>query len=214
MHFRGRGCFRVIHSGWLLSASLWAGGVPGQPWPTLSHVTLTGEGTLASNDTPAAVGRIGLKRVGVADYVRNDVELGGCALLKGLAPEVAERLLSAAVARRFPDGAHLFRQGEAGQSLFLVLSGEAHVQAVREGESVEVASARKGDVFGEAEWVTGAAQRTQSAVARGGVAVAELPVAAVEEAARAAPTLDAWLRSLHAGRQSAQDEMSDFLNRW
>lgn len=169
---------------------------------------------MASNETPAPVGRIGLKRVGVADYVRNDVELSGCALLKGLAPAVAERLLNAAVARRFPDGAHLFRQGEAGQALFLVLSGEATVQTVRDGDSVEVASARKGDVLGEAEWVTQAAQRTQSAVARGGVAVAELPVAAVEEAARAAPTLDAWLRSLHAGRQSAQDEMSDFLNRW
>ncbi|XXF75845.1 cyclic nucleotide-binding domain-containing protein [Myxococcaceae bacterium GXIMD 01537] len=169
---------------------------------------------MAANETPAPVARIGLKRMGVIDYVRQDALLRGCALLKGLAPAVAEKLLSTAVTRRFPDGAFLYRQGDASQSLYLVLAGEACVQASREGESVEVASARKGDVFGEAEWVTSSTQRTQSALSRGGVDVAELPVAAVEEAVRATSALGDWLRSLHQERQSARDEMSDFLNRW
>lgn len=169
---------------------------------------------MSANEAPAQVARIGLKRIGVADFVRQDSVLRGCALLKELPPAVAERLLSAGVARRFQDGASVFTQGDASQSLFLVLAGEACVQASRKGNSVEVATARKGDVFGEAEWVTRAELRSQSAVARGGVDVAELPVAAVEEAARAAPAFAAWLRSLHASRQSAQDEMSDFLDRW
>ena len=169
---------------------------------------------MAANEAPAQVARIGLKRIGVADYVRQDPLLRACAMLKELPPPVAERLLSAGVARRFQDGAPIFSQGDASQSLFLVLAGEACVQASRKGTSVEVATARKGDVFGEAEWVARSELRAQTALARGGVDVAELPVAAVEEAARAAPAFDAWLRSLHAGRQSAQDEMSDFLDRW
>lgn len=169
---------------------------------------------MSANEAPAQVARIGLKRIGVVDYVRQDALLRGCALLKELPPAAAERLLSTGVARRFQDGAPVYTQGDASQSLFLVLAGEACVQASRKGTSVEVATARKGDVFGEAEWVTRAELRAQSAVARGGVDVAELPVAAVEEAARAAPAFAAWLRSLHTGRQSARDEMSDFLDRW
>jgi CRP-like cAMP-binding protein len=169
---------------------------------------------VSANEAPAQVARIGLKRIGVADFVRQDPLLRGCAFLKELAPPVAERLLSTGVARRFQDGASVFTQGDASQSLFLVLAGEACVQVSRKGSSVEVAAARKGDVFGEAEWVTRAELRTQSVLARGGVDVAELPVAAVEEAARASPALAAWLRALHTGRQSAQDEMSDFLDRW
>lgn len=169
---------------------------------------------MSANEAPAQVARIGLKRIGVAEYVRQDSLLRGCALLKELTPAVVERLLAAGVARRFPDGAPVFSQGDASRSLFLVLAGEACVQAARKGNTVEVATARKGDVFGEAEWVTRAELRTQSAVARGGVDVAELPVAAVEEAAQSVPALAEWLRGLHTGRQSAQDEMSDFLDRW
>ncbi len=169
---------------------------------------------MAGNDTPSQVARIGLKRMGVTEFVLRDAVLRGSGLLKGLDNPVAEQLLAQAVGRRFQDGAILFQQGESGQSLFLVLAGEACIQAVRGGQSVEVATVRKGDVLGEAEWVTKAQQRTQSAVARGVVDVAEVPVAALDEAARAAPALADWLRALHAQRQSAGDEMSDFLNRW
>lgn len=169
---------------------------------------------MAGNETPAQVARIGLKRMGVAEFVRQDAVLRASPFLKDLAPPVAERLLAAAMGRRFADGAVLFQQGEEGQSLFFVLAGEACVQAMRDGASVEVATVRKGDVLGEAEWVTKAGLRTQSAVARGGVDVAEVPVAALDEAARAAPSLASWLRSLHEQRQRAGDAMSDFLNRW
>jgi CRP-like cAMP-binding protein len=169
---------------------------------------------LAGNDTPSQVARIGLKRMGVSEFVLRDPVLKASGLLKELAPAVAERLLGQAVGRRFQDGAVLFQRGDSGQSIFLVLAGEAGIQTVRDSQSVEVATVRKGDVLGEAEWVTQVGHRTQSAVARGVVDVAEVPVAALDEAAHAAPALATWLRALHEQRQSAGDEMSDFLNRW
>jgi CRP-like cAMP-binding protein len=162
------------------------------------------------------VTRVGLKRLHVGELVRTDALLRGCGLLRPLDELGLARLLGDAVARRYPQGALLRRDGDAGERpLLLILSGEVMLLAGADGAAAEVGVARKGEVLGEEGLLpAGTPGPSLHAVAQGPVDVAELPLEAVRGAAAAIPALALYLRGVQGARAAACNEMSDFLGRW
>jgi CRP-like cAMP-binding protein len=135
-----------------------------------------------------------------------------CALLKALEAAEAERLLGGSVALRFQNSAAVYREGDDGQSAFLVLRGEVRLSSG--GGSVVFAVARKGEMFGEAELVTHQKVRGSSATAAGDADVVDLPAPLLMEVGRGNRRLVDLVQQLHLGRHAATQEISDFINRW
>jgi CRP/FNR family transcriptional regulator, cyclic AMP receptor protein len=68
----------------------------------------------------------------------------------GLAPETMERLVKMLVERSYPAGNTVFREGEAGKSMYVVHSGELVAnQAGGSGGTVRLMRFFEGDFFGE-----------------------------------------------------------------
>lgn len=158
------------------------------------------------------VTRVELRRATLAEIFLSDELLRTCPLMRSLGPEEAERLLAGSVARRFPAGAAIYREGDPGQAAFLVLRGDVRLSS--EGGHVVFATAHKGDLFGEAELVTQCPARASSATAAGDVDVVELPPPLLMELGRGNPRLVTLVRETHLGRHAATQEIADFINRW
>jgi CRP-like cAMP-binding protein len=78
-------------------------------------------------------------------------------------------------ARAFPDGAYLFRQGEAGQTLFIITEGRVALLAEAEDQPRLVAWIEPGSILGEKALMTrGSHQRRFTAQAHGEVRVLEI----------------------------------------
>lgn len=155
--------------------------------------------------------RVELRRATLVEICQSDELIRTCALLRSLGAQEAEQLLAASVARRFLAGAAIYREGDEGQAMFLVLRGDVLLSS---GANVVFAMAHKGDLFGEAELVTQRPSRASSATASGDVDVVELPPASLKEVGRGNPRLVALVQQLHVGRHAATQEIADFINRW
>jgi CRP-like cAMP-binding protein len=164
-------------------------------------------------DQLTPVVRVSLKRIGASDLVLNDELLRGCPLVRSLGERAAE-LVDTGTARRFDHQAHVFSEGEQGDSLYLVLKGEARLVRRRDQDTLEVGVARKGDVLGEAGLVEQQRMRAFSAIAQGQLDVLELSSELVRQRLPGAPGLIEHLRSIHRQRNKAMDELADFINRW
>jgi CRP-like cAMP-binding protein len=116
--------------------------------------------------------------------------------------------------RRFTDKMVLLQQGEAGDSLFIVVAGDVRLFARKDRDSAEVGHAHKTEVLGEGEVVDGRGLRHHSAVAVGQVDVLEVPRELLLANGQLPPALATLLRDVHQRRKRSLDEMSDFLNRW
>ena len=101
-------------------------------------------------------------------------------VLKLLDDPGRKRLLQAAEALTLPDGAVLVREGEAGDALFLIVSGIASVSIDNFGESKPVAELTDGAFFGEMAVITNQA-RSATVIARGELAVLKIPKQQVQE---------------------------------
>ena len=78
-------------------------------------------------------------------------------MLGPLTPEQIRRLAEENVERVFAAGEPVIRQGDPGDSLFVIMSGRVEVTVVQEGApSVRLATLDKGDYFGETSLMTGA----------------------------------------------------------
>ena len=161
---------------------------------------------------PQGVLKVALKRADVGELLA-DALLVSSPLVKWFGGPKAE-VFKAGALRRFLDGAVLFQVGDAGHSLFFVIAGEARLFARRDTEMVDLGLARKGDVVGEAEVLSGQAKRGSSAIAHGPVDVLELQRELLLRQNELPPPLAKWLDSVSTQRRKALDEMSDFLNRW
>ncbi len=157
--------------------------------------------------------KIDLKRADAYELVRSDTLLASSRAVLALGPRAPE-LLSKALVRRYPDKVVVFQQGETGSTLLLVLRGEVRLFARKQSDTVELGTARKGEVLGEGEVVSGEAVRRASAVAHGSVDLAELPREALLLNGRLSPELVRVLQAVHDARLKALDEMTDFMNRW
>lgn len=85
--------------------------------------------------------------------------------LQLLSDAQAARLLSDANLQRFGRGETVIEQGERGESMFMLLAGEAAVFVNVNGERKQVATLKAGDYFGEMSLLTGE-PRSATVVAR------------------------------------------------
>jgi CRP-like cAMP-binding protein len=85
--------------------------------------------------------------------------------LKLLADEQIDQLLHHARLLRFGRGEKIIQQGAAGESMFILLSGECDVFVSASGQSALVATLRTGDCCGEMSLLTGE-PRSATVIAR------------------------------------------------
>lgn len=129
----------------------------------------------------------------------------------------AEQLATLASATRlitFTAGSVLMWQGEAGDSMFAIVEGDALVIARdRSGTDVEVARLGAGDIVGEMSLLTGAKRRaTVQAVNR--VTALEIGKADLEPILGASPELVDRFAALMEARQAALDKAYDAAGHW
>jgi CRP-like cAMP-binding protein len=166
-----------------------------------------------SSGEKEAVVRVELKRANAVDLVRADQVLAGCALVSSLGAR-ANEVLARGVVRRCPDKVVIFQKGDAGGGLLLVLSGEVRLIGRKGPDQVELGTARRGEVFGEAEVLSGKPERGCSAVAHGSVDFVDLPREALLLSGTLPQPIARVLEAVSRSRTAQLDEMADFLNRW
>jgi small-conductance mechanosensitive channel len=137
--------------------------------------------------------------------------IAGVDLFATLTAEQRGNIAAATTLRVYGDGEAMVRQGEAGHSMFVIVSGTAAV--VLEPDRHEVARITKGGYFGEMSLLTGD-PRTATVVARGDVTVLEIDAdqfralaeqspQAVEQVGVAAVTRRAELDQVRAAARGA-----------
>ena len=97
--------------------------------------------------------------------------LAGVDLFAGLSEAARHEIAGSIGSRTFGDGESIVRQGEPGESMFIIASGRASV--VLEPDRREVATIDAGGYFGEMSLLTGE-PRTASVIARGDTVVLEV----------------------------------------
>ncbi|MBI5547585.1 MAG: cyclic nucleotide-binding domain-containing protein [Deltaproteobacteria bacterium] len=164
------------------------------------------------SDEKAAVPvvRLELKHVNLRQLVEMDEFLGTAPLFRAAGQEGTQRLIDNAVPRRLAAGQAIFREGDAGNSLFLVLRGEVTLGH----DAAVIASVRKGDFFGEAEVLAPRSLRGCNATAADAADVAEFPLADIAAVVQKQVAVLALLRDARDERAKANSELDDFLNRW
>ncbi|MDO9708137.1 mechanosensitive ion channel family protein [Paracraurococcus lichenis] len=132
---------------------------------------------------------------------------GGAALLRriplfaGFPAEERAALEAALQERLVPRGAVVVRQGEAGDSLFLLAEGALEVRAVREGTEMAPDRLVPGEVFGEMSLLTGQ-PRSATVTAATEAVVFELRREDLDPVLRRRPELAEKLAAIMAGRQT------------
>jgi small-conductance mechanosensitive channel/CRP-like cAMP-binding protein len=101
---------------------------------------------------------------------------------------------------RFGRGERIIEQGTEGDSMFLLVCGEAAVSVQHNGEVTRVAALRAGDCFGEMSLLTGA-RRSATVIARTDCDVLEIEKAVMAELLEGHPELLVRLSELLARRQ-------------
>lgn len=108
---------------------------------------------------------------GAARQAEQERLLGGVDLLATLPAEARTQIAVSAPMAIYGSGETIVRQGDEGQSMFVVLDGE--VRVVLEPNRNEVARIRRGGYFGEMSLLTGD-PRTATVLAAGDVTVTEI----------------------------------------
>ena len=111
-----------------------------------------------------------------------------------------ERLIDRARPLRFGRGESMIEQDHDGDSMFILLRGEAAVSIRTKGQLVRLAALRPGDCFGEMSLLTGA-PRSATVIAQTDCDVLEIEKAALAEFLQSRPELSRTLSELLARRQ-------------
>ena len=96
-------------------------------------------------------------------------------LFEGLRPSQARVVVLMGDLKRFAPGQAVVRQGERGESMYVIIQGAAEVWLSANGDRQRIANLKRGDVFGEMGFVSGN-ERTADVVAE-----TDLEVLAVDE---------------------------------
>jgi small-conductance mechanosensitive channel len=168
-------------------------------------VSLIGpHGATPTQDTPVAL------REGVIEDVLENL---------GLPRELAPELKGSVILRRAAPGEGVIREGDPGESLFMVMAGT--LQAVKAAERTKPYTGLFWEVlddlvpkdwFGEGSLLTGAPRRA-TVVAATACELVEVPKAAFERALRDAPHLVEHLAELMESRTATQAETPRVANR-
>lgn len=121
-------------------------------------------------------------------------------LFKSLTDEQLDALLPRGRAVHFGRGEKIIEQGDEGDSMFILVEGEANVVLERSGGPVHVASLRSGDCFGEMSLLTGE-RRSATILAHKDCEVVEIGKAVLARSLKEDPELLGQLSALLAKRQ-------------
>ena len=78
-------------------------------------------------------------------------------IFEGLSENHRKSVLSGGVVNRYSSGENIFLEGEAGEAMYLVLSGKVEIQVQNKGGLAEVVGRLKaGEIFGEGSLITDA----------------------------------------------------------
>ena len=122
------------------------------------------------------------------------------ALFKSLTDPQLDALLPRGRQLHFGRGEKLIQQGDNGDSMFILVNGEANVVVERNGSPMHVASLRGGDCFGEMSLLTGE-RRIATVLAHTDCEVVEIGKPVLARSLKENPDLLATLSELLAKRQ-------------
>ncbi len=94
--------------------------------------------------------------------------------------EEIERIISRANTIYYPDVSYVVKEGDLGDSLYIIKEGNASVVITYKGKSIKLARLMRGDIFGEIAFITGRI-RTASVVTDGPLTVYELDKPLLED---------------------------------
>jgi small-conductance mechanosensitive channel/CRP-like cAMP-binding protein len=121
-------------------------------------------------------------------------------LFRCLTDEQLDALLPRGRVVHFGRNEKLIQQGDSGDSMFILVDGEASVVVERNGGPKPVASLRPGDCFGEMSLLTGE-KRSATVIAQADCQVVEIGKAVLAQSLKENPELLASLSELLARRQ-------------
>jgi len=121
-------------------------------------------------------------------------------LLAGIPPAQLSGALEKMVARRFPAGTTILREGDAGDSLYLITGGRVEVETRDDGgERVPLGTLGPGDFFGEVSLLT-SRPRTATVTALTDLEALELSRASIVSLSAAYPDLERALAESQRAR--------------
>jgi CRP-like cAMP-binding protein len=120
-------------------------------------------------------------------------------LFKGMDADVRDRIKGSAARAQFMAGDVIIGEGEPGQDLIVVDTGEIEVSTTLAGGDIKLAVLGSGAVVGEVAAITGA-RRTSTVKALTEVEAIAIPGAVVKQLAEERPDLKRVLEKLIEGR--------------
>ncbi|MBD0274741.1 MAG: mechanosensitive ion channel family protein [Acetobacteraceae bacterium] len=141
------------------------------------------------------------RRAPAAARPRRQALLRQIGLFRGFTAEERAELEQRMRERFVPRGASIVRQGEAGQSLFVLAEGVLDVTRERGGADVTLDRMVPGDVFGEMSLLTGQA-RSATVTAETDAVVFEIDKAHLDALLQRRPELAEGLANIMAGREA------------
>lgn len=132
------------------------------------------------------------------------------ALFSSLPGDEAQRLIGDITPQRFPAGQTIIEEGDSGDSIYLIQSGQASVVSHILGKEIELAVLSPGDVFGEVAFLTGR-PRTASVIALYDVEAREINKFLLQEIIEAYPETVSKIHDFYQCR--VQDTMQKVKTR-
>ena len=165
--------------------------------PRTATVRARGDATVLTLDRPSFVALVehsNVARDAVLEQVRSAAFLRSVDVFAHLAPRALGMLLGKAKQRAVAMGEAVIRQGEDGDSLYVIVDGALRVERSEGGIAHTLDTLGRGDVFGEFALLSGVA-RTATVIATTNAALIEFPGDCLDEILlhelRSAVTLDA-----------------------
>ncbi len=165
------------------------------------------------SDPPSGIGilRIGLRHVGLLEFVQQDDLLWRAPLLACLDEATRTELVGRAKARSVESGKEILAEDAQPAALHFLIEGSVVLSTG--GGSIDLATLSKGDFFGLGAVFPEALQAAATAAA--GIArMALLPPDPIVRLARAVPSFGRLLARAAKERRDRSKECSDFLDRW
>ena len=92
--------------------------------------------------------------------------LSSTELFKLCGKEMIEQIAKFCTLRNFPKGEIIFRNGDGGETIFFVKSGEISVlQRMEDRQEIEIARYSRGDFFGEVDMLMGTPRNAEAQAA-------------------------------------------------
>ncbi len=137
--------------------------------------------------------KLRLKDIAKDDWIADQEAIHIPPLFESLPPDEIIHILELSAPRRYSEGDYIIKEGDSGNSIYILQSGKAKVTTHILGQEIELAILSNGDVFGEVAFLTGR-PRTASVIALEKINVFEFRKFLLEEIFSKYPDV---LRKLH-----------------